>query len=232
VTASLLLSLYHCNFFYVVIGRWVYAYEINQGHCSVSNPNNQGQVKDVCHSAYVYASILSGIAQTFALIGAPCFGLLCDYIYRPLVVVLSGVIGMIGFYGVYTSANPLAPSTYVYVSLAGLGYIQIFLNDFREGGMLVSSLSLVTHCPSHIRGSVASYASIFGGIGILLNTKLGGHLFDTWTETAPFFLMGVGHTLITLFACALTIKSIYFDLNSDSGQHLGDLFKKLKGMNS
>jgi predicted MFS family arabinose efflux permease len=32
---------------------------------------------------------------------------------------------------------------------------------------------------------------MIGGCGILLLTKLGGYLFDTWTAGAPFYIMAI-----------------------------------------
>lgn len=42
---------------------------------------------------------------------------------------------------------------------------------------------------SRLKGSIAGVYSFAGGAGILLLTKLGGALFDSWTPGAPFFLM-------------------------------------------
>ncbi len=57
----------------IFIPLWVYKYYIDQGLCTISNPDDP-EVKESCKKAYITASILSGIAQTFALMGAPFFG--------------------------------------------------------------------------------------------------------------------------------------------------------------
>lgn len=100
---------------------------------------------------------------------------------------------------------------YFIVSLAGLGEI----------GMVVGSLSLVTSVsvPVHVRGAVAGVSSFCGAIGILVNTKLGGYLFDAWTEGAPFFLMAVGHALCTILAVGVTTMDV-IKLKREQQSHL------------
>ncbi|KAI7154226.1 major facilitator superfamily MFS-1 [Hortaea werneckii] len=44
---------------------------------------------------------------------------------------------------------------------------------------------------SHLKGSIAGVYSFAGGAGILLLTKLGGALFDSWTAGAPFFMLAI-----------------------------------------
>jgi hypothetical protein len=42
---------------------------------------------------------------------------------------------------------------------------------------------------THLKGSIAGVYSLFGGVGILLLTKLGGLLFDVLSSGAPFYIM-------------------------------------------
>ena len=72
-------------------------------------------------------------------------------------------------------------------------------------GSIVTSLGLSTgpYVNKEIRGSVAGaysftglhsfgrFVLMIGGCGILLLTKLGGYLFDTWTAGAPFYIMAI-----------------------------------------
>lgn len=97
-------------------------------------------------------------------------------------------------------SDPTMPVMYLIVSLAGLGEI----------GMVVGSLSLVTSAavPHHVRGAVAGVSSFCGALGILINTKLGGYLFDVWRSGAPFFLVSVGHALCCLLALGISLYDI------------------------
>ena len=58
----------------IFIPLWVYKYYIMIGECS-GDPLDS-EIKENCRDAYIKASILSGIAQTFALIFAPVVGYL------------------------------------------------------------------------------------------------------------------------------------------------------------
>jgi len=49
---------------------------------------------------------------------------------------------------------------------------------------------------SRLKGSIAGVYSFTGGAGILLLTKLGGALFDSWTEGAPFFMLAAFNALL------------------------------------
>jgi MFS family permease len=49
---------------------------------------------------------------------------------------------------------------------------------------------------SQLKGSIAGIYSLAGGAGILLLTKLGGALFDSWTPGAPFFIMAIFNAIL------------------------------------
>lgn len=49
-----------------------------------------------------------------------------------------------------------------------------------------------------LKGTIAGVYSWCGGTAILLLTKLGGALFDTWTHAAPFYLMVLFNGLLLL----------------------------------
>ena len=61
-----------------------------------------------------------------------------------------------------------------------------------------------------LKGSVAGVYSFYGGAGILLLTKAGGHLFDTSTRAAPFYMMsafnGILVLAIIIVSCLRTMK--------------------------
>lgn len=49
---------------------------------------------------------------------------------------------------------------------------------------------------SQLKGSIAGMYSLAGGAGILLLTKLGGKLFDSWTAGAPFFMLAIFNAIL------------------------------------
>ncbi|EFX60640.1 hypothetical protein DAPPUDRAFT_342230 [Daphnia pulex] len=182
---------YHHDF----LPLWVYKYNVENNLClskSVDSPT----IKTDCHDAYIKASILSGITQTAVMFAAPVFGWLGDRLYRPYAVLLAAILGLGSYLLLYTCRDPTAKILYLVAVLVGVG----------EMGIVVSSLSVVTSkaIPAAVRGSVSGMYSLCGTIGIMLASKLGGYLFDTWTSTAPFFIMAMGNVL-AIVACALVI---------------------------
>ncbi|KAL2257844.1 hypothetical protein VTK26DRAFT_9105 [Humicola hyalothermophila] len=56
-----------------------------------------------------------------------------------------------------------------------------------------------------LKGSVAGVYSWCGGAAILLLTKLGGYLFDSWSTGAPFYLMAVFNALLLAAAVGIDL---------------------------
>ncbi|KAH6849693.1 hypothetical protein B0I37DRAFT_403666 [Chaetomium sp. MPI-CAGE-AT-0009] len=73
--------------------------------------------------------------------------------------------------------------------------------------LLENSAALPEDTVSRVRlkGSVAGVYSWFGGAAILLLTKLGGYLFDTWSTGAPFYLMAVFNGVLLLASIAIDV---------------------------
>ncbi|KAK4249655.1 hypothetical protein C7999DRAFT_29907 [Corynascus novoguineensis] len=62
-----------------------------------------------------------------------------------------------------------------------------------------------------LKGSVAGVYSWFGGLAILLLTKLGGYLFDSWSTGAPFYLMAIFNGLLLLASVGIDIARVARD---------------------
>jgi MFS family permease len=73
--------------------------------------------------------------------------------------------------------------------------------------LLENSVELPEDTVSRVRlkGSVAGVYSWCGGAAILLLTKLGGFLFDSWSTGAPFYLMAVFNGLLLLASIGIDI---------------------------
>jgi hypothetical protein len=56
-----------------------------------------------------------------------------------------------------------------------------------------------------LKGSVAGVYSWCGGAAILLLTKLGGYLFDSWSTGAPFYLMAIFNGILLLASIGIDI---------------------------
>lgn len=168
------------------ITLYVNRYFVDKGVCDVFDPSvPNGVIKQLCPESFRRASLLSGTAQTCALVGSLFFAILSDRIPREISLAIASALGFIGF--LLFSIVDDAKSSIAIVAIVFMGLGQI--------GMIVVSLSLVTisDVPADIRGSVAGVYSFFGAVGILLSGRLGGALFDSWREIAPFVLLAIFH---------------------------------------
>lgn len=76
-------------------------------------------------------------------------------------------------------------------------------------GAIVSSLSLCTRgseANTSIRGSIAGFYSLSGGLGILLLTKAGGALSDSFRGAG--FLMMAGFNIVYLCSSLLLHRTV------------------------
>ncbi|KAI3636070.1 hypothetical protein MIR68_005951 [Amoeboaphelidium protococcarum] len=157
------------------------ANEMNINSASSSTPPFMNDLKQ-CGEAFTKASIYSGIAQTCALVGAPLFGFLADRYSKSAVFTVAALISCAAYSSLFFVDNPLQKAVFILMPFIGLSEI----------GLIVTSLSLATSgVPADIRGSVAGCYSLFGGLGILFLSKVGGILFDVWKEGAVFLLVGI-----------------------------------------
>ncbi|RKP25547.1 major facilitator superfamily domain-containing protein, partial [Syncephalis pseudoplumigaleata] len=160
------------------ITLWVNQYYIDHELCPRAPSHENEDIKVSCREAFRIASTLSGVAQVFALLGAPLFGFLSDRLSRGVSVMVAGLLGFIGCFGFGLGRTPTAGINYLWMGFIGLGEI----------GTIVTSLALAGghYVPADIRGSVAGIYSLVGGAGIMLASKLGGVLFDEWWQGGPF----------------------------------------------
>ena len=150
-----------------------------------------------CREAFRLAYGYSGVAQTFALIGAPIFGFLSDRFHRSKVFTLAASLSFLAYSSMFFILDPQNKIVWLLMVLVGFGEI----------GMIVTSLGLATsNVPADIRGAVAGTYSLFGGLGVLFLTKIGGILFDKWRETAPFLVVGLVSGLVALGGMFSIIK--------------------------
>lgn len=79
--------------------------------------------------------------------------------------------------------------------------------DNETAPLLENEATLPEDTVSRVRlkGSVAGVYSWFGGAAILLLTKLGGYLFDSWSTGAPFYLMAVFNGLLLVAAVGIDL---------------------------
>lgn len=188
----------------IFIPLLVYNFYSKSGKCDTKNSTNHNN-KDTCHDGYIFAAILTGVAQSIALLFSPIWGVLIDHDsfgkYRCLL--MSSLIGLIGTFGIcvhsyytftYNVYDPRNFVCFLMVSLIGISQI----------GTIMSSMSLLSSVVKDTRdlvsiGSISGVYSLFGGLGILLLTIIGGGWSDKWI-LGPFCLLGIFNILLLLWS--------------------------------
>ncbi|KAJ8102247.1 major facilitator superfamily domain-containing protein [Lipomyces tetrasporus] len=171
------------------IPLFVNQYFYSEGICAITT-----DVKDSCRDAYIRSAMLTGVAETCALVAAPIWGIACDKIGKTKSLAITAVIGTIGFFGFASLDDPRVGISFLWATFIGIGQI----------GAIVCSLSLCTERRVEYSGSIAGVYSVTGAAGILILTKLGGWTSDR-SRGAPFILMAVFN--IILFICAVWVMS-------------------------
>jgi len=144
--------------------------------------------------ALARAGMISGIAQTLAIVGAPFFGIGGDYFSRVGLQAVAAVFAAGGYFWIYSLDSPDAGVIYAAACLVGIGEI----------GMIISSQLLVAAAsPKELRGSISGFFSLCGSVSILVCSKFGGWLFEHWTMTAPFFFVACWTVLVLVLSVAL-----------------------------
>ena len=189
----------------IFIALWINRYYTENDLCHNEKFNQNGtdvlitqcaeslvdEGKIFCRDGYTRSSVVGGIAQTMALIGAPIFGYLNDKLGSPVKsVVVAALFGAIGYACVAAASSP---ETGVMLAVAAVW-------GLAEISMIVAAQVLVTFSmPSEeARGTVSGVFSVFGGIGIMVCSYLGGWLFDNVLVQGPFILASSINALIAL----------------------------------
>lgn len=185
----------------VFIPLVVYKYYYQSGKCGGGNSfRDDAPLQSNCYEGYVFLAILTGVAQTVALISSPVWGLLVDSAKLGSLATLAvaSLFGFVGSFGLCIAGrgseayDPRNAGCFVLVSLIGLSQI----------GTIIASMSIVSSVGQTVKGfehrvigSISGLYSLCGGIGILAITIIGGRWSDKWVF-GPFFLLGLFNTLL------------------------------------
>ena len=141
--------------------------------------------------ALARASMIVGISQAAAFLTAPLFGILVDRMNRATAVALTNLISGLGYCALFLVDDPFSGAMLAAVVVAGAGNI---------GTVIATQVLIQQQAPSHIRGSVIGFFGLCGAIGILVASKMGGWLFDNWSESGPFVLFGLLSFILSAWA--------------------------------
>jgi MFS family permease len=147
--------------------------------------------------ALAKAGTMIAIAQGCALLGAPVFGILADKFNRIWAMVLTLAISSIGYTGTILVDDPFGGLMIACAILIGLGEV---------GCIISSSVLIAQQAPKRLRGAILGFFNLTGAIGIMVASKVGGALFDSWTEAAPFVIFGIFAFIVLIWAILVKDK--------------------------
>jgi MFS family permease len=152
------------------------------------------------------------IMSVVSFVSAPVFGWLIDRINRVSATIIALLFGSVGYLLMYVITSPLDFTMIPYFIVISLG----------SSFMMKSSLSLVgQEAPASERGSIIAMNSIFGTIGVLVFTFVGGRMFDVWAPWAPFVLAGAYQVLLLVVAVIIRIVAPGRDISLQAGAGSG-----------
>ena len=174
----------------VFVPLYVYDFFHRSGQCDSDIPS-----KANCYDGYIFAAILTGVAQTMGLISSPFWGVLSDKFGRQTCLLASAGFGLIGnlLICVLNADDPRNVVTFILVSFIGISQI----------GSVITSMSLISVI-NNVVGSVSGIYNLCGGIGILILSQCGGIWSDNWIY-GSFLLMSIFNGILILLA--MTTKS-------------------------
>ena len=153
------------------------------------------------------AGMIIGIAQFFALMGAPVFGILSDKINRVTALKIALAVSAVGYGSTIFIDNPTGTGMLICAIFIGLGEI---------GCIITSGVLVAQQTPEKIRGATIGFFSMSGAVGILVASLVGGYLFDYWLASGPFVFFGVIALLILIWAIVVKDRIVPY---SESPQH-------------
>jgi len=127
------------------------------------------------------AFMLFGIVQVSALLWAGVMGVMSDRMNRMTSLCIALVLATVGYSMMGQVADPLSPRAIPFAVLLGIGEISLIV----AGGALLGQ-----EAKPSLRGAVVGVFNLFGALGIVAVSALGGYAFDGIGRSAPFTLMG------------------------------------------
>lgn len=177
----------------VFLPPWIASFFAKNNLCPVDdNLSDAAMYITKCPEAKRLVSTLTGISNLSALLAAPLVGNFADRLGPLRALAIPAILGACAYGGMLLIGDPRSKIVMLMAVLQG----------FAQIGMIITSVSLVAkEAPPHARGAISGVYSLFGAIGIITVSKIGGILTEVWTETGPFSVIAVANIvlLVVLF---------------------------------
>ncbi len=154
----------------------------------------QGMTKP---DAQATAGMLFGLSQLAMILFTPVMGLIIDRLDRVTALAIAMAIATVGYLALGLAGDPFGSwLIYPVIVLAGAG----------EAAVVVSGPALVgQEAPVRVRGSIVGLVGFCGTVGVLINAKIAGELFDLVSNQAPFTYMAVLNALVCIGAIGVRL---------------------------
>ena len=177
------------------------------------------------HEALSRVGVITGIAQTFAIIAAPFVGIIADKLSKMVCLLIVSIIAFVAYGGMLLISSPTGAAIYILAILIGIGQIGTYFPCCWEslahclinwpiqmkGMVLTSQILVAAGSPKESRGAVSGLFGLCSSISIIVTTKLGGYLFDNWRESGPFLLVTIGNSIVLLVSIFAIIHTRFFN---------------------
>ena len=157
--------------------------------------------------ALIEAGIMLGLMQGAGILFMPIMGFLVDRINRVVAVALATGLALVGYLWLGLLDQPMGVQAYPAAIILGMGQASAILTAMALVGQEVSETET---------GAVSGLFTLFGAIGILLATKIGGLLFDAWMPGAPFVITGLANGVILIAALVMVGMGLHRGVRSDA----------------
>ncbi len=142
--------------------------------------------------------LLIGMVGMGSLLSAPLLGILCDRINRIHATAIALSINVVGYGLTGFVSDPFGVMAIPVCVVIGAGEV---------AGVIATQALVQQHAPVAHRGSVIGCFGVFGALGILVNSWIGGQLFDHWMFQGPFLWLAALNLVIVL-VCLLTARTV------------------------
>ncbi|SVE10274.1 uncharacterized protein METZ01_LOCUS463128, partial [marine metagenome] len=144
--------------------------------------------------ALIQAGIMFAVIQGAGLLFMPIMGYLVDRMNRVVALAIATGLALVGYLWLGLLDQPMGPPAYPAAVILGMGQASAILTAMALVGQEVTETNT---------GAVSGLFTLFGAVGILLATKIGGVLFDVWMPGAPFVITGLANGAILLAALVI-----------------------------
>ena len=132
--------------------------------------------------ANIQAETLAGISYTIILLFSIFYGVLVEKWNKFAILAISYVFCIIGMNLFWICQDSKSVLCYCILAIVGVGF----------SGLDTISLYLINkYAWEDHRGKINGVASLFGVLGILIISLLGGYLFDIWDRNSPFLIFEI-----------------------------------------